>query len=140
MQEFLENVIGSANDFLWSKLLIVLLLSLGLFFTFRSKGLQVRMLKEMIRVLKEGAAARTKNSISPFQAFCISMAARVGTGNITGIAIAIALGGPGAIFWMWIIAVIGSASSFVESTLAQIYKVKDQNGFRGARPITWKRA
>ncbi|MEC3842070.1 alanine/glycine:cation symporter family protein [Bacillus amyloliquefaciens] len=131
MQEFLENVIGSANDFLWSKLLIVLLLSLGLFFTFRSKGLQVRMLREMIRVLKEGAAARSKNSISPFQAFCISMAARVGTGNITGIAIAIALGGPGAIFWMWIIAVIGSASSFVESTLAQIYKVKDQNGFRG---------
>ena len=73
------------------------------------------MLKEMIRVLKEGAPGQ--NSISPFQAFCISMAARVGTGNITGIAIAIALGGPGAIFWMWIIAVIGSASSFVESTL-----------------------
>ncbi len=139
MQEFLENVIGSANDFLWSKLLIVLLLSLGLFFTFRSKGLQVRMLKEMIRVLKEGAAARTKNSISPFQAFCISMAARVGTGNITGIAIAIALGGPGAIFWMWIIAVIGSASSFVESTLAQIYKVKDQNGFRGGGLLHGKR-
>ncbi|ASB91244.1 alanine/glycine:cation symporter family protein [Bacillus sonorensis] len=131
MQEVLQYVIGIINDFFWSKLLIVLLLSLGVYFTFRLKFLQVRMLKEMVRVLKEGAANRSKNDISPFQAFCISMAARVGTGNITGIAIAIALGGPGAIFWMWIIAIIGSASSFVESTLAQIYKVKDVNGFRG---------
>jgi putative sodium/glutamine symporter len=73
----------------------------------------------------------SKDSISPFQAFCIGMAARVGTGNITGIAIAIALGGPGAVFWMWVIAVISSASSFIESTLAQVYKVKDKNGFRG---------
>ncbi|MCY7778814.1 alanine:cation symporter family protein [Bacillus haynesii] len=131
MQEVLQYVIGIINDFLWSKLLIVLLLSVGVYFTFRLKFLQVRMMKEMVRVLKEGAANRSKNDISPFQAFCISMAARVGTGNITGIAIAIALGGPGAIFWMWIIAIIGSASSFVESTLAQIYKVKDVNGFRG---------
>ncbi|MCY7932388.1 alanine:cation symporter family protein, partial [Bacillus inaquosorum] len=131
MQQILQVFIGSTNDFLWSKLLIVLLLSLGMYFTFRLRFLQVRMLKEMVRVLKEGAAARSKTDISPFQAFCISMAARVGTGNITGIAIAIALGGPGAIFWVWIIAIIGSASSFVESTLAQVYKVKDQNGFRG---------
>lgn len=131
MQQILEHIVGIANDLLWSKLLIVLLLSFGIYFTFRLKFLQVRMLKEMVRVLREGAASRSKNSISPFQAFCISMAARVGTGNITGIAIAIALGGPGAIFWMWIIAIIGSASSFVESTLAQIYKVKDVNGFRG---------
>ena len=67
------------------------------------------------------------------------MAARVGTGNITGIAIAIALGGPGAVFWMWIISIISSASSFVESTLAQIYKVKDKTGFRGIHPIIWKK-
>ncbi|CAI6224711.1 hypothetical protein NRS6120_01585 [Bacillus subtilis] len=127
MQQILEHIVGIANDLLWSKLLIVLLLSLGIYFTFRLKFLQVRMLKEMVRVLREGAASRSKNTISPFQAFCISMAARVGTGNITGTA----LGGPGAIFWMWIIAIIGSASSFVESTLAQIYKVKDVNGFRG---------
>ncbi|MEC1260271.1 alanine/glycine:cation symporter family protein [Bacillus swezeyi] len=129
MQQFLQEVIGVTNDFLWSKLLIIMLLSLGLFFTFKSKFFQVGLLKEMFRVLREGAP--DKNGISPFQAFCISMAARVGTGNITGIAIAIALGGPGAIFWMWVIAIIGSASSFVESTLAQIYKVKDKNGFRG---------
>nr|MDH3155748.1 alanine/glycine:cation symporter family protein [Bacillus licheniformis] len=129
MQQFLQEVIGVTNDFLWSKLLIIMLLASGLFFTFKSKFFQVRLLKDMFRVLKEGTP--DKNGISPFQAFCISMAARVGTGNITGIAIAIALGGPGAIFWMWIIAIIGSASSFVESTLAQIYKIKDKDGFRG---------
>lgn len=91
MQEALQYVIGIINDFLWSKLLIVPLLSVGVYFTFRLKFLQVRMLKEMVRVIREGAANRSKNDISPFQAFCISMAARVGTGNITGIAIAIAL-------------------------------------------------
>jgi putative sodium/glutamine symporter len=88
------------------------------------------MFKEMFRVLKE-SNERSKDSISSFQAFCISMAARVGTGNITGIAIAIAIGGPGAVFWMWVIAIIGSASGFIESTLAQVYKVKDKTGFRG---------
>jgi len=88
------------------------------------------MFKEMFAVLK-GSNERSPDSISSFQAFCISMAARVGTGNITGIAIAIAIGGPGAIFWMWVIAIIGSASSFVESTLAQVYKIKDKTGFRG---------
>ena len=129
MQQFLQEVIGVTNDFLSSKLLIIMLLASGLFFTFKSKFFQVRLLKDMFRVLKEGTP--DKNGISPFQAFCISMAARVGTGNIAGLRIAIALGGPGAIFWMWIIAIIGSASSFVESTLAQIYKIKDKDGFRG---------
>ncbi|TKH45834.1 sodium:alanine symporter [Paenibacillus terrae] len=130
MQQLLQDVIGIINDFFWSKLLIVMLIALGLFFTFRTKGLQVRMIGDMFRVLKESKRG-SRDSISPFQAFCISMAARVGTGNITGIALAIALGGPGAVFWMWIIAIIGSASSFVESTLAQVYKVKDKDGFRG---------
>ncbi|WP_078410015.1 alanine/glycine:cation symporter family protein [Priestia abyssalis] len=130
MQQLLQSMVGTTNDFLWSKLLIIMLVSIGFYFTFKSNFLQIRLLKEMVRVLKEGATG-SKDGISPFQAFCISMAARVGTGNITGIAIAIALGGPGAIFWMWIIAIIGSASSFVESTLAQIYKVKDKDGFRG---------
>ncbi|BAU28039.1 amino acid carrier protein [Aneurinibacillus soli] len=130
MQELLQNVVSATNDFLWSKLLIVLLISLGLYFTFKSRFVQFRMLKEMVRVLMEGRNG-SKDHISPFQAFCIGMAARVGTGNITGIAIAIALGGPGAVFWMWIIALISSASSFVESTLAQVYKVKDEHGFRG---------
>lgn len=130
MQHLLENIVGATNDFLWSKLLIIMLVSIGFYFTFKSRFLQIRLVKEMVRVLKEGTTG-SKDGISPFQAFCISMAARVGTGNITGIAIAIALGGPGAVFWMWIIAIIGSASSFVESTLAQVYKVKDKEGFRG---------
>jgi putative sodium/glutamine symporter len=130
MQQLLQDIISLTNDFLWSNLLIIMLVSFGLYFTFKSRFLQIVMLKEMVRVLKEGTSG-SKDGISPFQAFCISMAARVGTGNITGIAIAIALGGPGAIFWMWIIAIIGSASSFIESTLAQVYKVKDKDGFRG---------
>ncbi|AWB46449.1 sodium:alanine symporter [Paenibacillus sp. CAA11] len=126
----LQDIITVTNDFLWSKLLILLLVAGGVYFTFRTKFLQVRMLREMVRVLFE-SRERHPGQISPFQAFCISMAARVGTGNITGIAIAIALGGPGAVFWMWVIAIIGSASSFIESTLAQIYKVRDKIGYRG---------
>lgn len=130
MQQLLQNMVGATNDFLWSKLLIIMLVACGIYFTFKLKFVQFRMLKEMVRVLMEGRTG-SKDSVSPFQAFCIGMAARVGTGNITGIAIAIALGGPGAVFWMWIIAIISSATSFIESTLAQVYKVKDKNGFRG---------
>ncbi|MEK5257486.1 alanine/glycine:cation symporter family protein [Paenibacillus sp. FSL F4-0125] len=130
MQQFLDSMISVTNDFLWSKILVILLIVCGLYFTVRSKFVQFGMFKEMFRVLK-GSNERSKDSISSFQAFCISMAARVGTGNITGIAIAIAIGGPGAIFWMWVIAIIGSASGFIESTLAQVYKVKDKTGFRG---------
>ncbi|WP_309479004.1 alanine/glycine:cation symporter family protein [Brevibacillus agri] len=130
MQQFLLDVVASINDFFWSYVLIVMLVVLGLFFTFKGGFLQVRMIKDMLQAIREGKKG-SADSISPFQAFCISMAARVGTGNITGIAIAVALGGPGAVFWMWVIAIIGSASAFVESTLAQIYKIKDKDGFRG---------
>ncbi|MGG1661025.1 alanine/glycine:cation symporter family protein [Brevibacillus sp. NRS-1366] len=130
MQQFLLDVTTSINDFLWSNVLIIMLVVLGLFFTYKGRFLQIRMLRDMISAIREGKTG-SADGISPFQAFCISMAARVGTGNITGIAIAIALGGPGSVFWMWLIAIIGSASSFVESTLAQIYKVKDKDGFRG---------
>ncbi|MBG9817515.1 MULTISPECIES: alanine/glycine:cation symporter family protein [Bacillus] len=128
-EKALLSYLTHTNDFIWTYIVIALLLGVGLYFTYRTRFLQVRMMKEMLRVLKEGR--KEKEGISPFQAFAISMAARVGTGNITGIAIAIAIGGPGAIFWMWIVAIIGSASSFVESTLAQVYKVKDKTGFRG---------
>ncbi|QRY36229.1 MULTISPECIES: alanine/glycine:cation symporter family protein [Bacillus] len=128
-EKALLSYLTHTNDFIWTYIVIALLLGVGLYFTYRTRFMQVRMMKEMLRVLKEGR--KEKEGISPFQAFAISMAARVGTGNITGIAIAIAIGGPGAIFWMWIVAIIGSASSFVESTLAQVYKVKDKTGFRG---------
>ncbi|MEM1504129.1 alanine/glycine:cation symporter family protein [Domibacillus sp. 8LH] len=130
MKHMLEAVVQELNELFWSKVLIIFLVGTGFYFTLRSRFLQFRLLKEMMMVLKEGKTSAA-GGLSPFQAFCIGMAARVGTGNITGIAIAIALGGPGAVFWMWIIALIGSASAFVESTLAQIYKVKDHGGFRG---------
>ncbi|MED1721332.1 alanine/glycine:cation symporter family protein [Brevibacillus parabrevis] len=130
MQQFLLDVTASINDFFWSYVLIVMLVVLGLFFSFKGRFLQIRMIKDMLQAIREGKKG-SADSISPFQAFCISMAARVGTGNITGIAIAVALGGPGAVFWMWVIAIIGSASAFVESTLAQVYKIKDKDGFRG---------
>lgn len=130
MEQLISTLVAQINELLWSNILIILLVGTGLYFTFRSRFLQFRLLKEMVAVLKEGKTSGAKG-LSPFQAFCISMAARVGTGNITGIAIAIALGGPGAIFWMWVIALIGATSGFVESTLAQIYKVKDNEGFRG---------
>ncbi|WP_251859844.1 alanine/glycine:cation symporter family protein [Clostridium sp. Marseille-Q2269] len=133
---FLGNFISVLNNYLWSYVLIALLIILGLFFSFRSKFVQIRYFKEMFRLLGEGANKSVKGEhkgkgVSSFQAFCISTASRVGTGNLAGVAIAIASGGPGAVFWMWLIALIGGASSFVESTLAQIYKVEDKHGFRG---------
>ncbi|TYR78740.1 alanine:cation symporter family protein [Priestia megaterium] len=129
----LNNVVGDINNILWTYVLIALLLLIGLYFTVRTKFVQFRYIKEMIRLLGEGATAsrKQKKGITSFQAFAISTAARVGTGNLAGVASAIALGGPGAVFWMWVVALVGSASAFVESTLAQIYKVKDKDGFRG---------
>ena len=128
----LMDLVRSINEVLWSKILIVMLISLGLYFTVRTNFVQFRYFKEMFRLLGDGAKGEKKEgSVSSFQAFCISTASRVGTGNIAGIAMAIVAGGPGSVFWMWLIALIGAASSFVESTLAQIYKVKDKEGFRG---------
>ncbi|BFK81832.1 alanine/glycine:cation symporter family protein [Clostridium baratii] len=129
----INDIILKFNDFLWTYILIALLLVLGAYFTIRTNFVQFRYLKEMFRLLGDGFSnKKEKGSISSFQAFCISTASRVGTGNLAGIAIAISVGGPGAIFWMWIIALIGAGSSFVESTLAQIYKEKNEDGsFRG---------
>ena len=129
----LNDFILKFNDILWTYILIAMLLILGIYFSFKTKFVQFRYIKEMFRLLGDGFSADKKNgSISSFQAFCISTASRVGTGNLAGIAIAISVGGPGAIFWMWLIALIGAASSFVESTLAQIYKEKAEDGsFRG---------
>ncbi|MER2126230.1 alanine/glycine:cation symporter family protein [Solibacillus sp. FSL H8-0523] len=131
---FIENIVGEINTFMYSYLLIYMLIGIGLFFTIRTKFVQFRMIPEMFRVIVEKAPVNEKGEkgISSFQAFTISAASRIGTGNVAGVATAIALGGPGAIFWMWCIALIGAASSFIESTLAQVYKVKDKGGlFRG---------
>ena len=130
--EDLNNWIIATNDFIWTYILIALLICIGVYFTFKSKFVQFRNIREMFRLLGDGIISENpKNSVSSFQAFCIATASRVGTGNLAGVATALALGGPGAIFWMWLIALIGSASSFVESTLAQIYKIKDGKSFRG---------
>ncbi|MDT2045078.1 sodium:alanine symporter [Priestia aryabhattai] len=128
-----SNFVNEANNFLWTYILIALLLLVGLYFTIRTKFVQFSQFKEMVRLLGEGAKTdgSDKKGITSFQAFAISTAARVGTGNLAGVASAIALGGPGAVFWMWVVALVGSASAFIESTLAQVYKVKDKDGFRG---------
>lgn len=130
--EFIYDIISFNNTF-WSYVLIVILVAAGLYFTFRTKFVQFRMAGEMVRLLGEGASSSKsgQGGVSSFGAFCISTASRVGTGNLAGVALAIATGGPGAVFWMWLIALIGSATAFIESTLAQIYKVKDKGGFRG---------
>ncbi|WP_050614913.1 alanine/glycine:cation symporter family protein [Bacillus testis] len=121
------------NDIIWTYILIAVLLVLGLFFTLKTNFVQFRFIGEMFRLMTDKAtvSAEGKRGISSFQAFCISTASRVGTGNLAGVATAITLGGPGAVFWMWLIAFLGGASSFIESTLAQIYKVKDRDGYRG---------
>lgn len=127
--EILNSLINFFNDILWGYVLIVMLLFVGTYFTLKTKFVQIRYFGQMIKIL--GDSVGHKGGVSSFKAFCISTASRVGTGNLAGVAIAIASGGPGAIFWMWLIAIIGGASSFVESTLAQIYKVKDGKAFRG---------
>lgn len=127
--EILNSLINFFNDILWGYVLIVMLLFVGTYFTLKTKFVQIRYFGQMIKIL--GDSVGHKGGVSSFKAFCISTASRVGTGNLAGVAIAIASGGPGAIFWMWLIAIIGGASSFVESTLAQIYKVKDGEAFRG---------
>lgn len=125
----MEEFIIRFNDFLWTYIVTFVLLGGGIFFTIKFGFLQVRRIPLMVKLL----FAKNENSggISSFQAFAIGTANRVGTGNIAGVATAIALGGPGAVFWMWVIAVIGAASAFVESTLAQVYKEKDGDAWRG---------
>lgn len=120
------------NDWVWTYLLMIPLIAIGTYFTFRSRFVQFRYFREMFRLLGQGVSGGTgKNSVSSFQAFCIATASRVGTGNLAGVATALALGGAGAIFWMWLLALIGSASAFVESTLAQVYKERGERSFIG---------
>ncbi|GAB3499719.1 alanine/glycine:cation symporter family protein [Nocardiopsis coralliicola] len=128
-----NDAVVAANDAFWGYLLIPVLVGLSLYFTVRSGAVQVRLLPEMFRVLggNPPAAADGRKAISSFQAFAISAASRVGTGNIVGVATAIALGGPGAVFWMWVMATLVGSAAFVEATLAQVYKVRDSTGFRG---------
>ena len=139
----MNELITSINDAIWGYVLMFVLIGCGLWFTWRTRFVQFRMVGEMIRLLtdsaidtvetqvKENGSKGNRKHISSFQAFAVSVATRVGTGNLAGVASAIAIGGPGAVFWMWIIALIGSATAFVESTLAQLFKQKHKDSFIG---------
>jgi len=145
----MNDLITSVNDAVWGYVLIFVLVGCGLWFTFRTRFVQFRMVGEMLRLLTDSAvdtvesqvkdtldkdAGQTPSKpkrISSFQAFAVSVATRVGTGNLAGVASAIAIGGPGAVFWMWVIALVGSATAFVESTLAQLFKRKHKDSFIG---------
>ena len=135
--DFLNSIIGQINTVLWSYVLIALLILSGLFYTLRTGFAQGRLLGDMISLitgklssLKDGEK-KVSGQVTGFQAFCIAVASHVGTGNLAGVAIAVVVGGPGALFWMWVIALLGAATSLIENTLAQTYKVKEGNGFRG---------
>ena len=116
MSEFLAEV----NGYVWSNALVYLCLAAGVYFSIRSRFVQVRQFAEMIRLMFRGE--KSPSGVSSFQALTMSLAGRVGTGNIAGVATAIAFGGPGALFWMWAVAFLGASTSFVECTLGQIYK------------------
>ena len=125
----MQHIVDSINGVIWSPALIYSCLATGLFFSIATRFVQIRHVKEMWRLLFSGKAS--KKGISPFQSLAISLSGRVGTGNIAGVAAAIGFGGPGAIFWMWMVAFLGAATAYIESTLAQIYKEEDEGQFRG---------
>ena len=125
----LEKIISVANEVVWNPVLVVLLIVAGLYFSIRTRFVQVRRFGTMIRSLFSRNTGG--KGISSFQAFCIALSGRVGTGNIVGVATAIAFGGPGAVFWMWVVAFFGASTAFIESTLAQMYKFHHRSGYRG---------
>ena len=129
----ITEFINQANDILWTYILIAMLLGCAIWFSFKTRFVQFRMLGEIIRLLGDSTAKMDghEKHISSFQAFTISLASRVGTGNLAGVATAITVGGPGAIFWMWIIALLGASSAFVESSLAQLFKIKSKHSYIG---------
>ncbi len=125
----MELLVSNINGFVWSPALIYLLLGAGLFFSVLTRFVQVRMFGEMLRLLFQGKGS--DKGISSFQALSVSLSGRVGTGNIAGVAAAIGFGGPGAVFWMWVVAFLGASTAYIESTLGQIYKEEDDGQYRG---------
>ncbi len=131
IETLLRPLVDLVNGVLWNYVLVYGLLAVGVFFTVRLRFLQLRRFPHMLRILGRGTAG-DDSGISPFQALCTSLASRVGTGNLAGVAIALGVGGPGALFWMWCTAVVGMATAYAESALAQLYKVRDGTGqYRG---------
>jgi len=137
-----NDLLTKLNDFMYTYVLIIMLAGVGIYFTVRTRGVQFRLMKDGIKSMMERAEKdeNGEKKVSSFQALMISTASRVGTGNIAGIATAIAAGGPGAVFWMWVMALIGGASAFVESTLAQIYKIRQDGQYRGGPSYYMERA
>lgn len=125
----MQNIVNFLNGLLWSNALIYALLIMGVVFSFRLRFVQFRLFKDMLKLLLDREAG--EKGITSFQALAISIAGRVGVGNIAGVAVAISIGGPGAVFWMWVLALIGASTAFVESTLAQVYKEEYKGEFRG---------
>lgn len=132
---FFESIVNFVNNIMWNKnLLVVILVVSGIIFTIKTKGVQFRLFGHMISLITE-KTKKNREGISSFQAFCISTASRVGVGNLAGVVAAVSVGGPGSVFWMWIVALLSSATAFVESTIALIYREKDpQGGYRGGAP------
>ncbi|TWT01528.1 sodium:alanine symporter family protein [Planomicrobium sp. CPCC 101079] len=128
----MENFVDWLNGIVWSSALVYLFLGVGLFYSIATRFLQVRLLKDMLKLTFN--RDRSKAGVSSFQAFSMSLGSRVGTGNIAGVATAIAFGGPGAVFWMWVMALLGGATSFIEITMTQVYKRKLDGQYRGGVP------
>lgn len=125
----MEEIVSSINGVIWSNALVALCIVVGVYFSVATRFLQLTHLKDMTKLLFSGVS--TKTGVSSFQAFSMALCGRIGTGNIAGVAAAIAMGGPGAVFWMWTIALLGSASAFIEATLGQIYKEVKNGQYRG---------
>ena len=136
----MEGLVNLANSIIWSPALIYLCLGAGLFYSILTRFVQVRLFGEMIRLLFKGKPSN--DGISSFQALAVSLAGRVGMGNIAGVAAAIGFGGPGAVFWMWVVAFLGASTAYVESTLGQIYKERDivTGEYRGGPAYYFERA
>src|SRR5690554_7723773 len=125
----MQDAVNFINNIVWSNALVILCLLSGLYFSIRTRFLQVRLLKTMAKLLFQGKSS--KLGVSSFQAFVLAISGRIGTGNIAGVATAIAMGGPGAVFWMWVIAILGAATACVEATLGQMFKVEKDGQYRG---------
>ena len=134
----MQDIVGTINSWVWSPALVYLCLGAGLFFSILTRFVQVRQFGEMIRLLKGGQ--ESKRGISTFQALAVSLSGRVGTGNIAGVAAAIGFGGPGAVFWMWVVAFLGASTAYIESTLGQIYKEVDEGQYRGGPAFYFEKA
>lgn len=144
--DFVVEAVEAFNDFFWQWWVVPLLIFSGLGYCIITALVQIRFLPDMFRsvVEKPSEISEGTKGISAFKAFTMSAASRVGTGNVAGVALAVAAGGPGAVFWMWCLAIVGGATSFIESTLAQVYKVRDKDSYRGgpayymSRALGWK--